>query len=139
LFTPHWFVRRHQTSLWLIESNTGDRSRSRNLISIVLWRGQASSENDWNLTLGCLRFLDLLRHPRVNFKPRQRTIEILPLGVWYFSILTCHRCLIIFLTQTSPQICFFFLVYIFEDDRITNINEIIRNVKETPNHERFKL
>ena len=27
-------------------------------ISIVLWLGQASSENDWNLTLGCLRFLD---------------------------------------------------------------------------------
>jgi len=30
----------------------------------------------------------------------------------------------------------FFLVCIFEDDRITTINEIIRNVKETPNQER---
>ena len=99
----------------LIESNPGDRSRSRNP-----------------------------RHPRVRFQSfsdeactSQRTIEILPEGVWDFSILTCHRCFIIFLTQTSPQ--FFFLVCIFEDNRITTINEIICNVKETPNHERFKL
>ena len=37
-----------------------------------------------------------------------------------------------------PQLIFF-LVCIFEGDRITTINEMIRNVKETPNHECLKL
>ena len=73
-------IMNHDCSWRLIESNTGDRSRSRNL-----------------------------RHPRVRFQsfsheacPSQGMIEILPEGVWDFSILTCHQCLIIFFTQASP-------------------------------------
>jgi hypothetical protein len=84
-FDHMMFVCRFQASLWSKpqrEKVKIEKSQTpKGKISIVLWRGL----------------------------PSQRTIEILPLGVWDFSVLTCHQCLIIFLTQTSPSNLFFFL------------------------------
>ena len=58
-----------------------ERLKSYSRVSEISRSWPTSSENDWNLTGGCLRFLDL-------DQPRQRTIEILLEGVWDFSILT---------------------------------------------------